>query len=81
VSWQIGRIRALRLPDHFGRREQFAISSAVLPKLERDWKWIDVEPAPPCSLITREMKFAVMDAADRDRELVAHSTSECTRLG
>ena len=31
-------------------------------------------------LITRTMKLAVMDPTDRDRELVAHSTSECTRL-
>jgi hypothetical protein len=27
------------------------------------------------------MKLAVMDPADRDRELVAHAASECTRLG
>lgn len=26
------------------------------------------------------MKFAVMDAADWDGELVAHSASDCTRL-
>ena len=26
------------------------------------------------------MQLAVMHAADRDRELVAHSASECTRL-
>src|SRR5499427_7653233 len=32
-------------------------------------------------LITRAMKFAVMDPANRDGEIVAHSVSKCTRLG
>jgi hypothetical protein len=53
----------------------------VLPELERDWKRIDVEPLPPCGLITRAMKLAVMDAANRDDELVAHPASKPTRLG
>jgi hypothetical protein len=53
----------------------------VLPELERDWKRIDVEPLPPCGLITRAMKLAVMDAANRDGELVAHPASKPTRLG
>ena len=38
----------------------------VLPKLERDWKRINIEPAPPCALVTRAMKLAVMDPADWD---------------
>ena len=29
--------------------------------------------------VTREMELAMVDPAKRDRELVAHSTSECTR--
>ena len=53
----------------------------MLPKLERDWKWIDVEPAPPRDFIARAMEIAVVDPADWDRELVAYSTSECARLG
>jgi hypothetical protein len=53
----------------------------VLPKLERDWKWIDVEPAPPRDFIARAMEIAVLDPAHWDRELIAYSTSECARLG
>jgi hypothetical protein len=44
-------------------------------KLECDWKRIDVKPPPPSGLVTRAMKLAVVDPADRDRELVAHSAS------
>jgi hypothetical protein len=52
----------------------------VLPELERDWKRINVEILPPCGLITRAMKLAVMNPADRDGELVADSMSEGARL-
>jgi hypothetical protein len=45
----------------------------VLPEPERDRKRIDVELVPPCGLLTRAMKLAVMDAANRDGELVADS--------
>jgi hypothetical protein len=53
----------------------------VLPELERDWKRIDVELLPPCGFITRAMKLAVVDPANRDDEFVAHSVSKRTRLG
>ena len=53
----------------------------VLPETQRNWQRIDVELLPPCGLITRAMKFAVMDPANRDGELVAHSVSKRTRLG
>lgn len=52
----------------------------MLPELERDWKRINVEILPPCGLITRAMKLAVMNPADRDGELVADSMSEGARL-
>jgi hypothetical protein len=58
-----------------------AIRSALLPKLERDWKRINVEPAPPCDLVTRAMELPVVDPANGDRELVAYPASERTRLG
>jgi hypothetical protein len=58
-----------------------AIEPRVLPELECDWKWIDVELLPPCGLITRAMKLAVMNPANRHGELVAHSVSQRTRLG
>jgi hypothetical protein len=52
----------------------------VPPELERDWNRINVELPPPCGLVTRAMKFAVMDPADRHDELVTHSAAERTRL-
>src|SRR5438132_8419507 len=64
-----------------GRGESIAIEPRVLPEPERDWKRIDVELLPPCGLITRAMKFAVMDPTNRDGELVAHSVAKRTRLG
>jgi hypothetical protein len=48
----------------------------MLPEPECDWKWIDVELLPPGGLITRPMKLAVMDPANRDGELIAHSASK-----
>ena len=48
----------------------------LLPEPESYWNRIDVEPAPPCSLVTRAMKLAMVDPADRYDELVAHSASE-----
>jgi hypothetical protein len=52
-----------------------------VPKLERDRERINVEPTPPRGLVAGEMKLPVVDSADWDSELVAHSTSECTWLG
>jgi hypothetical protein len=66
------------LPSASG--ELIAIEPHVLPEPKRDWKRIDVEPLPPCGLITRPMKLAMMDPANRDGELVAHSVSQGTRL-
>ena len=70
----------MRLRDALGRWGQFTICPRLLPETERNWKGIDVELSPPCSLITRAMKFAVMDPTDRNDELVAHSASQGTRL-
>jgi hypothetical protein len=52
---------------------------AICPRLLRDWKRIDVELLPPCGLIARAMKLAVMDPANRNSKLVAHLASERTR--
>src|SRR5215467_10069159 len=57
------------------------LSRRVLPEPERHWERINLELLPPCGLITGAMKLAVMDPANRDSELVAHSVSKCTRLG
>ena len=53
----------------------------VLPEPQSNWQRIDVELLPPCGLITRAMQLAVMDSANRDSELVAHSASKRARLG
>src|SRR2546429_9832337 len=58
----------------------FAIVLTILPEPECDWKWIDVELLPPSRLITRPMKFAVMDPPNRDGELVPHSLPQRTRF-
>jgi hypothetical protein len=52
----------------------------MLPQPECDGKRIDVEFFPPCGLITRPMKLAMMDAANRYGELIADSVSKRTRL-
>jgi hypothetical protein len=59
---------------------ELAVSPRVLPELERDWDWIDLELLPPSRLTTRPMKLAMMDPAKRDGELIAHSVSKGTRL-
>jgi hypothetical protein len=59
---------------------EFTICPRVLPEPERDWNRIDVERAPPCSLVTRAMQLAMVDSANRDDELVAHSSAQRTRL-
>ena len=58
-----------------------AIRPRLLPEPKRDRNRVDVELPPPCGLITRAMKLAVMDPANRDGELVAYSVSQRTRLG
>ena len=59
---------------------QFAIASCLLPELQRGGNRVDIEAAPPCGFVTRAMKLAVVDPADRDRELVADSASKRARL-
>ena len=46
--WLWTRLRLLRLR----RRQPFSIRSRLLPKLERDWKRVDVESPPPRRFIT-----------------------------
>jgi hypothetical protein len=74
-------LRSLRRRDVFAWGGFIAIEPRVLPEPERDWKRIYVEFLPPGGLITRAMKLAVMDPANRDGELVADSVSKRTRLG
>src|ERR1700680_2818893 len=68
-TYYVRRLHRLRL-RHWG---EFAICPRLLPEPERDRNRIDVESAPPCSLITRTMQLAMVGPADRNDELVAHS--------
>ena len=59
------------------------------------WQWMGFQPqrasevgrldtsvVPPCGFIARAMHFAMMSAAQRDRELIAHLATEardCTK--
>ena len=57
-----------------------AIEPRVLPEPERNWKRINVDLAPPCGLIPLAMNLAVVDATQRDRELVTDPAPQRTRL-
>ena len=52
----------------------------VLPKSERNRHGIDVGFVPPCALVTLAVKLAMMDAAQRHRELIRYPAAECARL-
>jgi hypothetical protein len=43
-------------------------------------EWLDADLCPPCCFIATSMYFAVMCAAQRDRELITHLSSECSAL-
>ena len=60
---------------------ELTITARVLPQPECDWNGIDIVSLPPCGFVSGAMQLAVMEPADRDDELVAHSPSEGTRLG
>jgi hypothetical protein len=53
----------------------------LLPKPESSWERIDLELVPPSDLVTMSMKRAMMNTANRNCKLVAHSASKCTGLG
>src|SRR5262249_4878132 len=74
-------LRSLRRRAASAWGQFISIEPRVLPEPERDWKRIDGELLPPCGLITRAMKLAVVDPTNRDGELVADSVSKRTRLG
>src|SRR4051794_4171765 len=50
------------------------------PERERCRKRLDAGSGPPSRLIPSAMDLAVMDAAERNRELVAHLAAERPRL-
>jgi hypothetical protein len=53
----------------------------LLPKSECNRHGIDVDFAPPRAFVTLAVKLAMMDAAQRHRELVRYFATECAWLG
>lgn len=62
------------------RHELTRIRMRLFPKLTCDWKRLDPEVLPPAHLIACLMQIAVMRAAERDSELIAHLHADCTGL-
>ena len=55
-------------------------TSRLLPKSERNRHGIDVGFVPPQALVTLTVKLAMMDAAQRHRELIRYPAAERARL-
>ena len=55
-------------------------ATRLRPKLARDRGRVDAGRVPPRLLIAGAMNGAVVDAAERHRELIAHLAAECARL-
>jgi hypothetical protein len=56
------------------------IAVRASPKRERDRHRIDIDPGPPCRLVTVPVKLAMMEATNRNRELVADLAAQRPRL-
>jgi hypothetical protein len=52
----------------------------VLPKSERNRHWIDIGFVPPRALVALTVELAMMDAAQRHRELIRHFVPKRSRL-
>ena len=52
----------------------------MLPKSERNRHGIDVGLVPPGAFVTLAVKLAMVDAAQRHRELIRYPAAECARL-
>ena len=55
-------------------------ATRLRPKLARDLGRVDAGRVPPGSLVSGAMDGAVVDAAERHRELIAYLAAECARL-
>src|SRR5262249_16454367 len=53
----------------------------LLPQLAGDLERVETGVFPPQVFFTRAVEFAVMAAAERHREFVAHLAAECAALG
>jgi hypothetical protein len=52
----------------------------MLPISESNGYRIDIELSPPCAFVTLAMKLTMMQATQRDGELVRNPAAECSRL-
>ena len=52
----------------------------VLPKSERNRHGVYVGLVPPGAFVTLAVKLAMVDAAQRHRELIRYPAAECARL-
>jgi hypothetical protein len=43
-------------------------------------EWLNADLGPPCCFVAISMNFAVMPAAQGDRELITYLASECSAL-
>ena len=43
-------------------------------------EWLNADLCPPCCFVAISMNFAVMPAAQGNRELITHPSSECSAL-
>ena len=59
---------------------RWANTARVLPKSQRNGHGIDVEPVPPSALVSFAINFAVVDAAQRNGELIRYLTAQRARL-
>ena len=71
-TWQLQRLR--------GRPDGLPILSPIQPRLfpqpAGDFDRFDAGGLPPCALVTHPVNRAVMHAAERHRELIAHLAAE-----
>ena len=70
---------ALRFLAAFGRCFLFR-SARAAPKILRDFGGVDPDGSPPCALIAGVVNGAVVDATERDGELIASLAAHCTWL-
>jgi hypothetical protein len=61
-------------------RFEFATLTRLPPEYERDRQGIDASFVPPRRFIADPMELAMVQAADRNSELVADLAAECARL-
>jgi hypothetical protein len=52
-------------------RAERPVTVRVSPERERNRHRVNIDPGPPCHLITVPVEFAMVEAANRDREFVA----------